>query len=399
MKRTLTILTALVVAATLTVRAFYGGGADGAPAITSEAITRGSIVATVMATGTLEAVTTVQVGTQVSGSIQELHADFNSIVRKGQVLARLEPSLFRSAVEQAQANLVRAQADLERTRVMLADTESKLSRARELSSRQLIPANELDTAEVNRATAAAQVKSAEAAVTQARASVQQAQVSLSKTVITSPIDGIVISRDVDAGQTVAASMSAPTLFVLAADLTRMQLNASIDESDLGSIAAGQPVRFTVDAYPGQTFRGTVEQVRLSPVVVANVVTYAAIISAPNPELKLMPGMTASLTVEVARRDDVLRAPAAAARFRPTPQVLEALGAEAAKGTVLWQDHGGSIAAVPVKTGLSDGMWTELIDAPLEEGAQVVTRVAVAAEGTATPARSSNPLMGTQPGRR
>jgi HlyD family secretion protein len=392
MKRTLTIFTALVIAATLTVRAFYGGDAAGAPALTSEAISRGSIVATVAATGTLEAVTTVQVGTQVSGSIQALYADFNSIVKKGQILARLEPSLFHSAVEQAQANLVRAQADLERARVSLTDTESKLGRARELSARQLIPANELDAAEVNRATAAAQVKSAEAAVSQARASVQQAQVNLSKTVITAPIDGIVISRAVDVGQTVAASMSAPTLFVLAADLTRMQLNASIDESDLGAIASGQPVRFTVDAYPGQTFRGTVEQVRLSPVVVANVVTYAAIISAPNPELKLMPGMTASLTVETARRDNVLRAPAAAVRFRPTPGLLEALGAEPAKGSVLWQEQGESITAVPVKTGLSDGTWTELIESPIEEGARVVTRAAVAAEGSATPARSSNPLM-------
>jgi HlyD family secretion protein len=396
MKRTLTILTGLVIAATLTVRAFYGSDGAEAPVITTEAVTRGSVVSTVAATGTLEAVTTVQVGSQVSGSIEALYADFNAIVKKGQVLARLEPSLFRSAVEQAQANLVRAQADHDRTRVMLTDTESKLARARELAARQLIPANELDTAEVNRATAAAQVKSAEAAVTQARAAVQQAQVNLAKTVITSPIDGIVISRAVDVGQTVAASMSAPTLFVLAADLTRMQLNASIDESDLGSITKGQPVRFTVDAYPGQTFRGTVEQVRLNPVVVSNVVTYAAIVSAPNPELKLMPGMTASLTVEVARRDDVLRAPAAAVRFRPTPQVLEALGASAATGQVLWQQDGESISAVPVKTGLSDGTWTELLDGEITEGTRVVTRAAAGAE---TPARSSNPLMGTQPARR
>jgi HlyD family secretion protein len=400
MKRTLTILTGLVIAATLTVKAFYGSDAADAPVITSEAITRGSVVRTVAATGTLEAVTTVQVGSQVSGSIQALYADFNAIVRKGQVLARLEPSLFRSAVEQAQANLVRAEADHDRARVTLTDAASKLARAEELAARQLIPANELDTAEVNRATAAAQVKSAAAAVTQARASVQQAQVNLSKTVITSPIDGIVISRAVDEGQTVAASMSAPTLFVLAADLTRMQLNASIDESDLGSIAKGQPVRFTVDAYPDQTFRGTVEQVRLSPVVIANVVTYAAIISAPNPELKLMPGMTASLTVEVARRDNVLRAPAAAARFRPTPQLLEAVGASAVSGPVLWQHEGESIAAVPVKTGLSDGAWTELVDTQLTEGTRVVTRASVAgAEPSATPARSSNPLMGAQPGRR
>ena len=398
MKRTLTIV-AVVVAATLTVRAFYGRDAEGAPSITSEAISRGSIVSIVSATGTLEAVTTVQVGSQVSGSIDALYADFNSIVKKGQLLARLEQSLFRSAVEQAQANLVRAQADQDRAQVMLVDAESKLTRTRELAARQLIAANELDTAEVNRATAAAQVKSAAAAVTQARASVQQAQVNLSKTVIASPIDGIVISRNVDVGQTVAASMSAPTLFVIAADLTRMKLNASIDESDLGAIATGQPVRFTVDAYPNSTFTGTVEQVRLSPVVVSNVVTYAAIVSAPNPELRLMPGMTASLTVEVARRDDVLRAPAAATRFRPTAELLEALGAAPAKGSVLWQVTGESITAVPVKTGVSDGTWTELIDAPLEVGTQVVTRASIGAAQATTPARTNNPLMGTQPGRR
>ena len=399
MKRTLTIA-AVVVAATLTVRAFYGKDAEGAPSITTEAISRGDIVSAVSATGTLEAVTTVQVGSQVSGSIDALYADFNDIVKKGQLLARLEPSLFRSAVEQAQANLVRAQADEDRAQVTLVDADAKLARAKELAARQLIPANELDTAGVNRATAAAQVKSAAAAVSQARASVQQARVNLSKTVITSPIDGIVISRNVDVGQTVAASMSAPTLFVIAADLTRMQLNASIDESDLGSIAKGQKVRFTVDAYPNTTFAGTVEQVRLSPVVVSNVVTYAAIISAPNPALQLMPGMTASLSVEVARRENVLRAPAAAARFRPTAELLDALGAPSAKGPVLWRVTGESIAPVPVKTGLSDGTWTELIDAPLEVGTQVVTRAAVGTTpGTTTPARTNNPLMGTQPPRR
>jgi HlyD family secretion protein len=400
MKRTATILAILVVAATLTLKAFYGGNAGTKAAITADAVTRGSIVSTVSATGTLETVTTVQVGSQVSGMIQALSADFNSLVKRGQVLARLDPSLFQSALEQAQANLVRAQADDERARVTLADAETKFARARELADRQLIPRNELDTAEVNQKNAAAQVRSAQAGVGQARAAVEQARVNLGKTVITSPIDGIVVSRSVDVGQTVAASMAAPTLYLIAADLTQMQLNASIDEADLGQVAEGQPVTFTVDAHPGDTFSGVVKQVRLNPIVQQNVVSYAAIISAPNPDLKLMPGMTASLTIEVDRRDDVVRVPAAALRFKPTAEVLEALGAEApgTPGATVWQADGEQVTPVPVKTGLSDGVWTEVVDAPFTEGTRLVTRVVLGDSGSqsSSPATTNNPLMGSQP---
>ena len=404
MTRKLTLFAVLIAAATLTVSAFYNRGGDAAPEVTTAAVSRGSIVREISATGTLEAVTTVQVGSQVSGAIQSLHADFNSIVKKGQLLARLDPSLYRSAIEQAQANLVRAEADFERTRVSLVDAESKLARSRELAARQLIPANELDAAEVTVATTAAQLRSAQAGVTQARASLEQAQVNLSKTVITAPIDGIVISRNVDVGQTVAASLSAPTLFLIAADLTEMQLNASIDESDLGAIAAGQPVTFEVDAHPGDTFTGVVKQVRLNPVVTSNVVTYAAIITAPNPELKLLPGMTARLTVETARTDDVLRVPAAALRLRPTPEQLEALNGSAedvAPGrTRLWLLDESGLRGVNVQTGVSDGAWTEVIDAPFAEGATVVTRITVAAKDAPAAAggAAGNPLLAT-PGRR
>ncbi|MEX1129269.1 MAG: efflux RND transporter periplasmic adaptor subunit [Vicinamibacterales bacterium] len=403
MKRKLTLLTGLVIAATLTVSAFYRRGGDVEPVVTAEAVTRGSIVTTVSATGTLEAVKTVQVGSQVSGAVEALYADFNSIVRKGQVLARLEPSLYNSAIEQANANLIRAQADDERTRVSLADAEAKLARARELAARQLIPANDVETAEVARANADAQVRSSGAGVIQARASLDQARVNLAKTVIMSPIDGIVISRNVDVGQTVAASLSAPTLYLIAADLSQMQLSASIDESDLGQIAEGQPVRFTVDAYPAETFTGVVRQVRLNPIIASNVVTYAAIVTAPNPELKLKPGMTASLTIEVARRDDVLRAPAAALRFKPGADVLEALGAAApgGRGSMVWQQTGETVAAVRVTTGITDGQWTELIDAPFTDGTPLVTRVVLGGGAQAVPASapSTSPLMGTQPGRR
>jgi HlyD family secretion protein len=288
-------------------------------------VTRGDVLDTVGATGTLQAVTTVQVGTQVSGTIQELHADFNSLVKKGQVLARLDPSLFQTQIEQASANLLRAQADLERLKVALDDAQTKYSRARELSARQLLPKSELDAAEVSVRAAEAQLRSSQAQVTQAQASLNQNQVNLQHTVIEAPIDGLVISRNVDVGQTVAASMQAPTLFVLAADLTKMQVIANLDESDVGRIRPGQVVTFRVDAYPTDTFTGSVSQVRLEPKVAQNVVTYATVIDVPNDQLKLKPGMTANVNVEIARSSNVLRVPNAALRFRPTNEIFAAIG--------------------------------------------------------------------------
>ena len=295
------------------------------PTITSARVTRGDLAETVGATGTLQAVTTVQVGTQVSGNIQELNADFNSLVKKGQVLARLDPSLIQSQIEQARANLIRAEADLERLRVALDDARTKLVRARELSEKKLIAQTELEAAEVAVRSSEAQLRSQEAGVTQSQASLRQNQVNLAHTVIESPIDGLVISRNVDVGQTVAASMSAPTLFVLAADLTKMQVLASLDESDVGRIRPGQMVRFRVDAFPTEEFIGNVTQVRLQPTTVQNVVTYQTVIDVPNPELKLKPGMTANVNIEIARRADVLRVPNTALRFRPTPEIFAALG--------------------------------------------------------------------------
>ncbi len=288
-------------------------------------MTRGDIAETVGATGQLQAVTTVQVGTQVSGTIQELNADFNSLVRKGQVLARLDPSLFQTQIEQARANLIRAEADLERLRVSLDDARTKLNRARELSEKKLIAQTELEAAEVAVRSAEAQLRSQQAGVTQSQASLRQNQVNLQHTVIESPIDGLVISRNVDVGQTVAASMSAPTLFILAADLTKMQVLASLDESDVGRIRPGQVVRFRVDAFPTEEFIGTVTQVRLQPTTVQNVVTYQTVIDVPNPDLKLKPGMTANVNIEIARRSNVLRVPNTALRFRPTAEIFAALG--------------------------------------------------------------------------
>ena len=294
------------------------------PEVSTRQVTTGDVVDTVGATGALEAVTTVQVGSQVSGIIQELYVDFNSIVREGDVIMRLDPSLFETQLEQARANLLRAEADVERLRVAVEDAATQLERSRELAAGELISETELETAEVSLRSAEAQLKSAEAQVTQARASLNQNEVNLEHTVIRAPIDGIVTSRLVDIGQTVAASFQAPELFVIAADLTKMRVIANIDESDVGRIRPNQRVTFTVDAYPVEEFEGSVSQIRLEPIVTQNVVTYATVIDAPNPDLKLKPGMTATVNIEVARRNDVLRVPTAALRFRPTPAMFAAL---------------------------------------------------------------------------
>jgi HlyD family secretion protein len=288
-------------------------------------VTRGSVVETVQSTGSLEAVTTVLVGSQVSGSIKSLYVDFNSQVRAGQVIAELDPSLFETQVEQARASVVKFEADLDRAKVQVDDSQLKLARSRELAERQLIPSSELETTESAARQAQSAVKSAEAQIVQAKASLNQTQVNLDHTIIKAPIDGIVVSRDVDVGQTVAASMSAPTLFVIAQDMTQMQVSAAIDESDIGRIESGQTVTFRVDAYPDDEFSGTVRQVRLQPVVEQNVVSYTTIISVLNPDLKLRPGMTAIVTVEIARADDILRVPTGAFRFRPTAEVFGLLG--------------------------------------------------------------------------
>lgn len=301
----------------------YKGG-DDKPEIVKATVTRGDIVEAVGATGTLEALTTVQVGTQVSGAVQNLYADFNSIVKKGQVIARLDPSLIQTQIEQQRANLVRAEADLERLKVGLADAKVKQQRAHDLGKRGLIPQTEVEAADVQVQSTDAQIRSSIAGVTQARANLNQQQVNLNHTVITAPIDGIVISRNVDEGQTVAASMNAPVLFLLAADLTKMKISANIDEADVGKIRPGQRVTFRVDAYPTGNFEGSVVQVRLNPVTVQNVVTYAAVVEVPNLDYRLKPGMTANVNIEIARRDDVLRVPAGAVRFRPTADTFASL---------------------------------------------------------------------------
>src|SRR4051794_3674259 len=297
------------------------------PEVRTAQVTRGDVVQAVQATGTLEAVTTVQVGTQVGGIIEDLYADFNDIVKKGQVIARLDPTILDTQIEQQRANVTRSQADLDRLKVTLADAQQKLDRAKALSDKQLLPQTELETAQVNVQSTIAQIKSSEAALVQAQSQLHTAEVNREHTVITAPIDGIVIQRAVEPGQTVNAGMNAPLLFVLAADLTKMQVNANIDEADVGTMRPGQHVTFRVDAFPNETFIGAVQQVRLQPTTVQNVVTYQTVIDVPNPQYKLKPGMTANVSIEVARKSNVLRVPAAATRFRPTAETFAALKQE------------------------------------------------------------------------
>ena len=297
------------------------------PTVTTAQITRGDIVESVGATGTLQAVETVDVGTQVSGIVQELLADYNHIVKKGQVIARLDPSLIQTAIEQREASVTRAKADLDRLEVQLADAQRKLKQANQLWDKQLIPRDQLDTAELNVKQIESQIKSSKAGLIQAEADLNTQKVNLGHTIIKSPINGIVISRNVDQGQTVQASTNAPTLYVIAEDLTKMQVLASIDESEIGKVRPGQAVNFRVDAYPTETFYGVVSQIRLLPTTVQNVVTYTTVIDVPNDQLKLKPGMTATVNVEIARRDNALRVPNAALRFRPTNDIFAALKQE------------------------------------------------------------------------
>jgi len=389
-------------------------GAASPPAPVTAAVTRGDVVASVSATGTLEPVTTVQVGTQVSGTIKALHADFNSEVRRGEIVAELEPSLFQTQVDQARATLVRLEADADRASVDVEDTQGKLRRAQELFDQKLIARTDLETAQAAARQAEASAKSAAAQITQARAALNQSEVTLGHTVIRAPIDGIVISRSVDVGQTVAASMQAPTLFVIAQDLTRMQVSASIDEADIGHIVAGQGVSFRVDAYPNETFSGTVSQVRLEPKTEQNVVSYTTIINVPNPGLKLKPGMTANVTVRIATDAGVLRVPNAALRFRPSaelvalsasnpsepagrrsagagPRAANAGGSGPTLGR-LWVTRNGVVQEVRVRTGVTDGVLTAVREGDLREEDRVITAAADLATSSTPAASASSPLL-------
>jgi HlyD family secretion protein len=332
---------------------------------------RGDIRSTVSATGTVNAVTTVSVGTQVSGTIKQLFVDFNSPVKKGQLLAQIDPASIEAQVAQASANLSLARANLEKSRVAVRDTLINFKRNKVLYGKDFISKSDLDTSETNYLSAIAQVKASEAQVAQAQAALNLAQTNFRNTQIISPVNGIVISRSVDVGQTVAASFQTPTLFTIAQDLTKMQIDANIDEADIGRIKMNQPVSFTVDAYPEMIFQGNVSEIRNAPITVQNVVTYAVIVKVDNPGLKLKPGMTANVSIVIDDKKDILRIPNAALRVKITDKDLKK---DSPKGAGVWILEKKEPKRIPLKLGISDNQFTEVVSGYLNENHQIIVEV-------------------------
>ena len=346
---------------------FGTGGNARTPPYRTAPVEKGEIAETVLATGSLNAVTTVQVGSQVSGTLQKILVDFNSPVRKGQVIAQIDPRLFEASVLQANGNLENARASLERAGVLVIDAERTYRRNRELVRDGFVSQADVDSAQTAYETALAQKRSAEAQLTQAKGQLAAAETNLRYTTIYSPVDGIVISRNVDAGQTVAASFQTPTLFTIAQDLTKMQIDTNIDEADIGKVAREQRATFTVDAYPDRTFEGRIVQVRNSPIVTQNVVTYNVVVRVENRDLLLKPGMTANVSVHVRDLPDVLKIPNAALRFRPAEEKRPEERKSPGGRRVYLLGKDGKLREVDVKTGVSDGRHTQLVQGDLKEG--------------------------------
>jgi HlyD family secretion protein len=386
------------------------------PRYETVAIDRGPIVAKVTATGTLSALVTVQVGTQVSGRIKQIMVDFNSPVKKGQVIAKIEPALFAAALESARANYLAAQGTVTKLEAQAENAKAQYDRATALFERKAIAQADLDTARATMKAANGDVTAARGNMEQAKASLHQAQVNLDYTTIVSPTTGVVISRSVDVGQTVAASLSAPTLFLIAEDLTKMQVDTSVAEADIGKLKADMDATFTVDAYPSRTFKGKIRQIRNAPQTQQNVVTYDAVIDVANPGLELRPGMTANVTFIYDHRDSALRVANAALRFQPPPELARAAwggggggahggggqraggqragggppgegggqrrmgggraggaaGGEPPDRRMLWVLRGPTPTPVRVRAGVSDGTNTEIETSELHEGDRVVT---------------------------
>ncbi|HMK48677.1 MAG TPA: efflux RND transporter periplasmic adaptor subunit [Thermodesulfovibrionales bacterium] len=338
------------------------------PQFRTEKVVRGDVVMAVTATGTVNPVTTVLVGTQVSGTIKEIYVDYNSPVKRGQLIARIDPTPFEAQVEQAKANLLSAQANLEKATATRIDANRTMLRNKELFSKGLIARSDFDTAETNYQTDVAQESAARSQIAQTKAALKLVETNLQYTRIVSPVDGVVISRSVDVGQTVAASFQTPTLFTIAQDLTKMQIDTSVDESDIGNIKVGQDVEFVVDAYPDNTFKGRVWQVRNAPITVQNVVTYDVVIKVDNPELKLKPGMTANVSIIISTKKDVLKIPNAALRFRLSEKASQA---PEKKGPGVWLLEKGKPRRVAVTVGISDGSFTELLSGDVREGQELI----------------------------
>lgn len=385
------------------------------------------IAARVTASGTLQATVTVQVGAQVSGRIQKLNADFNSTVKKGDLLAKLDPQLFAAALEQANANFLSAKAGVVRAEAQERDAQMVLARAQKLGAEGLAAASEVQTAETNVAVTKAATEVAKASLAQATAARNQARVNLSYTDIFSPIDGTVISRSVDVGQTVAASLQAPVLFTIAEDLKRMQVHTNVAEGDVGRLQEGMHARFTVDAFPGQSFHGKVGSIRNAPQTVQNVVTYDAVIDVDNADLKLRPGMTATVTVAYAEREEAVAIPNAAFRFKPPPEIASIVAAPDSAALAPSARPSASIAAadappggppsrrnrsqrtpdgnekrtvyvmrgtnpepIVVTVGLSDGTVSELVSGDVKPGDQVVTDVTIGGKAAGSAAPTGGP---------
>jgi HlyD family secretion protein len=347
---------------------FFLKNRDNVPKFRMDKVTKGDIRATVTATGTVSAITTVLVGTQVSGTIKTLYVDFNSPVKKGQILAQIDPATSQAQVEQARANLLLAKANVEKSQAALVDSRRTMDRNKVLFARNLIARSDLDTSETNYQSAAAQLSASKAQVEQARAALDFAEINLKYTKIVSPVDGTVISRNVDVGQTVAASFQTPTLFNIAQDLTEMQIDTNVDEADIGKIKVDQPVEFTVDAYPDTTFNGKVAEVRNAPTTVQNVVTYDVVVKVKNPDFKLKPGMTANVSIILADKKGVIRITNAALRFSPVERGKDAL---AQKGLGLWVLENKKPKRINVAIGISDGNYTEILSGDFKEGDEVI----------------------------
>ncbi|MBK6599538.1 MAG: efflux RND transporter periplasmic adaptor subunit [Proteobacteria bacterium] len=380
------IAVGVLAAAVLTYCVARGRAADPVSYRTSE-VDRGDVVSRVSATGSLAALVTVEVGSQISGRIQSLFADFNSQVKQGQLIAKIDSSLYTAASQQARANLLSARASLERAEVQSAEVQRQAVRARQLAEQKLISENDRDAAVTNARASQASVSQAKAEVERARSALSQADTNLRYTDILAPTDGIVISRAVNVGQTVAASLQAPVLFTIAQDLREMEVHTNVAESDIGRLEADMPVQFTVDAYPGQAFSGKIREIRNAPQILQNVVTYDAVIDVDNADLKLKPGMTASVSITIDRAEDVLRVPNAALRFQPP-------GTEAGRTRdaerAVWVLRGKELVRVPVETGISDGTMTAIKSGDLKLDDAVVT--AITSGGGDQPARTRMPRI-------
>ncbi len=351
-------------------------------------VDHGPITSIVTATGTVNPVISVQVGSQVSGKIAKLSADYNSVVTQGQVLAQIDQQPFKARVSQARAALKSAKGNLAKAKNMAVQRKRERDRMSVLRKQGFVPQADLDLAETNYRDALAHIDVTQAQVDQAEATLASAELDLGYSTIYSPVNGIVVSRNIDVGQTVVASFQTPTLFVIAQDLTRMQVNANVSESDIGGVAEGKSANFRVDAYPKQFFVGTVTQVRNAPISIQNVVTYDVVITVDNRELKLKPGMTANVTIITAQKEDPLRVPNGALRFRMPNVPVDK------KVTRVWMlDQSDRPRQVDVATGIADSLSTEIVDGILKEGDRVIV-------GIETPDEQSQKKLppGFEPGR-